>query len=222
MDAIWKNCMGERKKWAEWFYYAMWADRVTARKAMGFSPHFLLYGQAPLFPFDISERTWHTLDWHKVESTTDLLALRMAQLKERNDYMDQASKDLEAQRRKNAQAFWDKYGKAQYKELMKPGTMVLVYKNFLDNQQGNKGALRWFGPYYMVENRPSGAYVLAELDGMVLSKPIAAQWVKMFHFMSLSYMNGSLNRKGSKRRLRNGIMKKERVELQRRKKAKQY
>ena len=182
LDAIWKNCKGNRNKWSEWFYYAMWADRVTARKATGFSPYYLLYGQAPLFPFDISERTWHTLDWHKVESTTDLLALRMAQLKERDDNIDQASKDLEAQRRKNAQAFWDKYGKPQYKNPIKPGTMVLVYKNFLDNQQGNKGALRWFGPYYVVENRPSGAYVLAELDGTVLSKPIAAQRVKMFYF----------------------------------------
>ncbi|KAF8329074.1 uncharacterized protein EI90DRAFT_2924588, partial [Cantharellus anzutake] len=164
LDAIWKNCKGNRHKLSPGYAFdtfltqmvqmvlLCYVDRVMVWKAIGFSPYYLLYGQAPLFPFDISERTWHTLDWHKVESTMDLLTLRMAQLKERDDNIDQASKDLEAQQQKNVQALWDKYGKPQYKNPIKPGTMVLVYKNFLDNKQGNKGALRWFGLYYVVES----------------------------------------------------------------------
>jgi hypothetical protein len=122
------------------------------------------------------------LDWHEVHDTVDLLALRMEQLKDRDANTDQASKDLAAQRKRNADAYWEKYGREQYKEAILPGTMVLVYKSFLDNQQGNKGATRWFGPYYVVEVRPSGAYILAELDGTVISKPVAAQRVKIFYF----------------------------------------
>ena len=49
----------------------------------------------------------------------------------------------------------------------KYGTMVLVWNNALDMTFGNKGALRWSGLYIVVQRRPSGAYVLAELNGAV-------------------------------------------------------
>ena len=62
------------------------------------------------------------------------------------------------------------------------GSLVLVWNNFLDFQFGNKGALRWQGPYAVVQRRPSGAYVLAELDGTVLVKPFAARRLKLYHF----------------------------------------
>jgi hypothetical protein len=122
------------------------------------------------------------LDWHKIDNTMDLLTLRMEQLKDRDLNVDQASKKLAIQRKQNADTYWEKYGKERYKRPLTCGTMVLVYKTSLDNQQGNKGALWWSGPYYVVAIRPSGAYILAELDGTVLSKPFAAQCVKIFYY----------------------------------------
>ena len=64
----------------------------------------------------------------------------------------------------------------------KNGTMVLVWNNALDSTFGNKGSLHWSGPYIVVQRRPSGAYVLAELDGTVLSKPFAARRLKLYHY----------------------------------------
>ena len=61
------------------------------------------------------------------------------------------------------------------------GTMVLVWNNSLNTTFGNKGALRWAGPYIVVQRRPSGAYILAELDGSVMSKPFAARHLKLYH-----------------------------------------
>jgi hypothetical protein len=52
----------------------------------------------------------------------------------------------------------------------------------LDFQFGNKGALRWHGPYIVVQRHLKGAYVLAELDGMVLMKPFAARRLKLYHY----------------------------------------
>src|SRR5258708_32725878 len=60
------------------------------------------------------------------------------------------------------------------------GELVLVYDKALDNQMSRKGALRWRGPYAIVAWRPSGAYVLQELDGAVLRQPIAWKQLKSY------------------------------------------
>lgn len=50
----------------------------------GFAPCYLLYGHSPLLAFDISDRTWDTLDWHIVHSTVDLIALRAQKIVQRD------------------------------------------------------------------------------------------------------------------------------------------
>src|SRR5258707_14730190 len=61
------------------------------------------------------------------------------------------------------------------------GELVLVYDEALDNQMSRKGALRWRGPYAIVARRPSGTYVLQELDGAVLRQLIA--WKRLKSYM---------------------------------------
>ena len=51
INSIWKLCGKHKDRWSDWFYPAMWADRVTTRKSTGFSPYYLLYGKPHLFPF---------------------------------------------------------------------------------------------------------------------------------------------------------------------------
>src|SRR5258705_12588885 len=53
------------------------------------------------------------------------------------------------------------------------GELVLVYDKVLDNQMSGKGALRWRGPHAIVARRPSGTYVLQELNGAVLRQLVA-------------------------------------------------
>ena len=65
------------------------------------------------------------------------------------------------------------------------GSLILVWNNYLDFQFGNKGALRWQGPYVVVQRRPSGAYILAELDGTVFTKPFTARCLKLYHFWDI-------------------------------------
>ncbi len=81
---------GDTYQWLSWIGYALWADRVTVKRNMGYSPYFLLYGQHPLLLFDIMDATFHVLDWPNVSSTTELLALRMQQLNQRNDLLVEA------------------------------------------------------------------------------------------------------------------------------------
>ncbi|KZT73500.1 hypothetical protein DAEQUDRAFT_662193, partial [Daedalea quercina L-15889] len=53
-----------------------------------------------------------------------------------------------------------------------PGTWVLIHETWLDAQHGNKGTLRWAGPYVVHERYPLGSYCLRELDGTVLKEHI--------------------------------------------------
>ena len=66
-----------------------------------------------------------------------------------------------------------------YSAYMK-GELVLVANEMLKNQHGQKGAMHWFGPYAVVQQRPSGAFVLQELDGAVLKQPIAWRCLKSY------------------------------------------
>ena len=60
------------------------------KRNAGFSPYYLLYGQHPLLPFDVTDSTFHILDWPKVTNTTELLALRMQQLDQWNSLLSEA------------------------------------------------------------------------------------------------------------------------------------
>ena len=57
---------------------------------------------------------------------------------------------------------------------------MLVYNEALDNHMSRKGDLRWCGPYAVVMRCPSGAYVVQELDGLVLKQPVAWKHMKSY------------------------------------------
>ena len=182
IESIWKILQGNTAKWPEILPLTIWADQVTAKRMTGSSPYYLLYGQQPLFPFYFTDRTWHMLDWVDVNSTKDLLAIRAKQLSCRDEYIGEASAKAEKARLKAAEYFFQKNKARMTSGDYENGTMVLVWNNALDFTFGNKGALRWSGPYIVVQRRPSGAYVLAELDGTVLSKPFATCRLKLYHY----------------------------------------
>jgi hypothetical protein len=141
----------------------------------------LLYGVEPLFPFDITDQTWYALEWDKVRTSEELLALRMRQIARRDEDIIAASKKSLISRTKSAAYFFEKHKNRIVTGNYEPGTLVLVYNEYLDNQFGKKGLPRWNGPFVVIQKRPSGAFVLAELDGSVWRKPVAASRVKLFH-----------------------------------------
>ena len=59
---------------------------------MGYLLYYLLYGQHPLHPYDVIDATYHMRDWVKAADTKELLALRMQQLVQKKDSLDDAEK----------------------------------------------------------------------------------------------------------------------------------
>jgi len=185
IDSIWKVLQGNTSKWPDLLGSALWADRVTVKRTTGFSPYYLLYGQDPLLSFDMTDRSWHALDWKEAKSTADLLGLRIKQLSRQDNYIGEASKKVQKERQKAVDYFFERNKARMVENAYAPGMVMLVWNNFLDFQFGNKGALRWMGPYVVVQRRPTGSYVLAELDGAVMKKPVAAKRLKLYHYRKM-------------------------------------
>ena len=180
LESIWKVVKGETEQWPNWLGYALWADRITVKRNTGYSPYFLLYGQHPLLPFDVIDKTFHILDWPSARTTVDLLALRMRQLEQKSLILSEVQEVNEEFRKKNVEAYNQRH---QHRFLLgnyKTGELVLVHNEALDNQFGEKGALRWHGPFAVVARRPSGAYILQELDGSILKQPVAWKRLKSY------------------------------------------
>jgi hypothetical protein len=143
INSIWKAVEGETSLWPLLLNQALWADRITTKRTMGCSPYFLLYGQAqaPTLSWDIMDRSWHALEWHKVETTQDLLTLRIKQLSRQDEFIGEASAKLEIARKKAADYFYEKNKARMSDYSFEPGMLLLVWNNYLEFQFGNKGAL---------------------------------------------------------------------------------
>lgn len=162
----------------------MWADRVTTKRTTGFSPYYLLYGKAPLFPFHITDGSWYTLDWMGVKTTEDLLVLRTKQLISVNHDRTIAADDNMKARVESADAHARKHSKRLQKELLLPGTFVLIHQlSYQVNKkfQGAKYRERWAGPYVVAKILPSGSYKIREIDGTLLKDSVSANRIKYFH-----------------------------------------
>src|SRR5260221_6598123 len=177
IEAIWKVLQGETSQWPSWLGYALWADQITVKRNTGYLPYYLLYGQHPLLPFDVADSTFHVLDWPKVTNTKELLALRMQQLDQRNTVIREARERSFQSRVKAVDAYNRRHAERMRLGEYQKGELVLVYNEALENRMSGKGALKWRGPYAVVARRPSGVYVVQELDGSVLKQAIA--WKRM-------------------------------------------
>ena len=184
MRAILKVCGGKTHHWPRHLHAALLAIRTTVSRATGFTPYFLLYGKHCLFPFDLTDRTWYRLAWDKVKTTEDLLATRIQQIEQRETVLGEATENVRASRQHAVDAFMRKHAKVIQLGQYEPGTWVLVHETWLDAQRGNKGALRWAGPYVVHERYPSGSYCIRELDGAVLKEHVAASRLRLFFYRS--------------------------------------
>ena len=170
INSIWKLCGSKKEKWKQWFYPALWADQVTTQRATGCSPYYLLYGRPHLFPFNLRNKTWYTVDWHDIQSTEQLLAVRALQIQSlhmdrkkafhRNVEMCiQAAKDYATRNARHLIS--GVYGK---------GESVLVALKGPGIVQGSglaKSADTWAGPFKILRRYQSGSYQLQELDNTV-------------------------------------------------------
>ena len=139
VEAIFK-CTGDAKgRWPLYLEPGLFAIRVTVSQATGYSPYFLLYEVHPVFAFDIDEVTWQTLDWNKVRTHVELLAIWILQIQRRDPKMKEANERLKETRHR-AIDDWAKchhyhFDFADYEE----GMYVWLRESQWDETKGHKG-----------------------------------------------------------------------------------
>ncbi|KAJ7467408.1 hypothetical protein B0H11DRAFT_1732734 [Mycena galericulata] len=156
--------------------------RVTTSRATGFSPYYLLYGVHPVFSFDIAEITWQTLDWDKVHTHEELLAIRARQLSRRDPKMREANKKI---RESRLRAIEDMHKRNHFKfdfADFEEGMYVWLRESKYDETKGDKGKWLYSGPYIIHEKRDRDTFVLRELSGAIRKGHVNIRRLRLFYF----------------------------------------
>ncbi|RPD58696.1 hypothetical protein L227DRAFT_612784 [Lentinus tigrinus ALCF2SS1-6] len=125
-------------------------------------------------PFDISEATYLMLVPSLLLSTTELISRRAIAIQKRPEQIAllrstvfqervEAARRVEQERKATICDF--DFGR---------GRLVLMRNTAIEKSLNRKMRPRYLGPYVVLRRNRGGAYVLAELDGAVFDRPVAA------------------------------------------------
>ena len=175
-EAIVKMCNGRMQDWPNVLVAAVYADRITTRRATGFSPFYLLHGTHPMLPCDLAEATFMVKDFTPGMDDVDLLAARIRQLMKLPEDVKRAAAVLKKSRFRGKEAFEKKFEKRMIRVEFQPGELVLMRNNSIEDSVSieRKVANRYMGPYEVIRRTRGGAYVLAEMSGTPLRTSVAA------------------------------------------------
>jgi hypothetical protein len=189
-EALVKMCGGDISKWPSLLPAALYADRITVRRATGFSPYYLLHGVHPLLPCDLAEATFMVPKFKDRMTDIDLLIARIRQIAKMPDDLARARKTLENSRFRSKAAFETKFGRRLQRTSFKAGELVLIRNNVLEKTVSinKKIQNRYMGPYRVVRETKGKSYVLEELNGNVLRTSVAA--FRLIPYVKREHLDG--------------------------------
>ena len=189
-EALVKMCGDNIGNWPTLLPAALYADRITVRRATGFSPYYLLHGVHPLLACDLAEVTFMVPQLENRLSDIDLLIARTRQIAKMPDDLARAKETLERSRFKSKQAFEAKFGRRIQRTAFKTGELVLIRNNHSENTVSinRKIVNRYIGPYRVVRETQGRAYMLEELNGNVLRASVAA--FRLIPYVKWEHLDG--------------------------------
>jgi transposase InsO family protein len=189
-EALVKMCEGNISKWPTLLPAAVFADRITIRRATGFSPYYLLHGTHPLLPCDLAEATFMVPQFKDRMTDIDLLIARTRQIAKMPEDLARAKNTLQKSRFRSKEAFEAKFGKRIRRTAFSPGELVLIRNNHNEKTVSIKKKIenRYMGPYRVIRETQGKAYVLEELNGNILRTSVAA--FRLIPYVKREHLDG--------------------------------
>ena len=147
---------------------------------MGCSPYFAVTGSHPILPFDLAEANCLAPPTDFPISTADLIWQRAEALQNRYQAVQELREGKYAERIANALEFEKKFDHRIKDYHFEAGSVVLMRDSAIAKSLNSKAAPRYKGPLVVISRNRGGAYILAELNGVVMDHPIAAHRVRPF------------------------------------------
>jgi transposase InsO family protein len=173
-QVMYKVVDGEASRWPQGFYPALWSERVTTTRTLGCSPYFAAHGIHPILPFDIDEATYLVPPPDTILTHEDLLARRGAEFAKRQSDLDGLRQRVHAARLAHMDRFSREHASKIHDYDFTPGSLVLVRNTRFEKSLNRKMRPRYIGPMIVISRNRGGAYILAEMNGAVLARPIGA------------------------------------------------
>ena len=171
-----KNKIG---RWFQHFHAMLWTDRIIICDFTDVILFRLLYEHDAILLIEIEYSTWHIMNWNKIRSIEDLLAMRVKQLQRRDENFKEAALHLRRMKEQNKELFDDKH--QLRKIFLNADDLMLKHDIKLDNKHDFKFVFRW-DESFRIQHTDSmkNIYILKEMNETRLERIYADNWLKRF------------------------------------------
>ena len=167
------------ERWFQHFYAMLWTDRIIVRDFINVIFFRFLYKHDIVLLIEIKYSTWHIMNWNKIRSIEDLLAMRVKQFQRKDKDFKKVALHLKRMRKQNKELFNNKH---QLRKIFLNADDLMVKHDIkFDNKYDFKFIFRW-NESFRIQRADSmkNTYILKKMNETRFERIYADNRLKRF------------------------------------------